>query len=253
MDTLIHNLQIFITAHTTLAYFILFFGAYFETVFPVSFLLHGEVFFLSGSILAGIGILNIWIVTVISLMGGILGDNTSFFLGRVLGKQFFEQVKRWWFIGKYMSEENFARAVDFFEKKGFYAVFVARLSGPLSWITPFLAGTFKMPAWAFFRYNAPGVMIGVGEFMIVGYVAGANYAAVLRIIQEYASLAFLLAATGIAFYFYIKKLAPIRTISEHWQHDRALALRYGMRHTTLVLLAGFAVYLLVVYLAFSTV
>lgn len=253
METLVNNLELFLAPHTTLAYFILFFGAYFETVFPFSFLLHGEIFFLSGSILAGLGVLNIWIVTAISLLGGILGDNTSFLLGRRMGKQFFNRVQGWWIIGKYMTEENFARAVEFFEKRGFYAVFIARLSGPLSWVTPFLAGTFKMPAWAFFRFNAPGVMIGVGEFMAVGYFAGANYASVLRIVKEYASLVFLLAVTCIAGYVYFKKLKPIRTLRGHWQHDRALALRYGMRHATAILLAGFSVYFLVVYLAFSTV
>jgi membrane-associated protein len=252
MDALIHNLEIFLTPHTTLAYFILFFGAYFETVFPFSFLLHGEVFFLSGSILAGLGVLNIWAVTAISLSGGILGDNTSFLIGRTMGRQFFERVKHWWLIGKYMSDDNFSRAVSFFETKGFYAVFIARLAGPLSWVTPFLAGTFKMPAWAFFRYNAPGVMIGVSEFMAVGYFAGANYTAVLRIVKEYATLAFLFAAVIVAFYFYIKKSRPIRTLRGHWQYDKALALRYGMRHITLIVATGFALYILVVYLAFST-
>lgn len=194
--------MIWLTAHQHIAYAVLFFGSYFETVVGPGFFIYGELFFLPGSILAGTGVLNIWAVALATLSGGIFGDYTSYELGRKHGRYIFKTGN------KYFSPENHKLGANFFNAHGPKALFFARLLGPLSWITPFLAGTYGIPRKTFFTYNIPGVFVGIGEFLIVGYFFGTNYQAVLAFIQQ--KMAGILALLFVFFFVYylIKRNDP---------------------------------------------
>ncbi len=179
------HLLLFLQEHQQLAYGVLLFGTYIETVFPFSLFIYGEVFLLAGPILAGLGILDIWTVTLVFYIGGIAGDTTSYCIGRRYGASFFThfQHNRW--VGKLFSEKNYGRGLDFFKKQGTWSIFFARLSGPFSWITPALAGIFKVPYRQFALYNIPGVLLGIGEYIIIGYFFADNYKQILAFIQKY--------------------------------------------------------------------
>jgi len=191
---ILNNVGLFLTDHSQLAYIILFLGSYFETVVGPGFFIYGELFFLPGAILAGTGILNIWFVAIATLSGGVLGDYTSYELGRKHGHQFFKTGN------KYFSPENHKKGAQFFDKYGPKAIFFARLLGPLSWITPFLAGTYGIPRKTFFKYNIPGVFVGIGEFLVVGYLFGNNYEVALKFIQE--KIAYILGVLLFLFFVY---------------------------------------------------
>ena len=172
-DTLITFLQ----NNPNAAYIILFFGSYFETLIGPGFFIHGEIFFYPGAILAGIGVLNIWIVALACISGGILGDSTSYFIGRKYG----HAIVRLLFKpkNKYLNLKTYHKRKEWFHKKGLMSIFLARLMGPISWITPFLAGTTKVKYTSFLKYNIPGVIVGIGQILIIGYFLGASYLAVL--------------------------------------------------------------------------
>ena len=57
--------------------------------------------------------------------------------------------------------------------------------GPIAWITPFLAGTMQLQYKKFLFYNIPGVIIGIGEFMIIGYFFGYAYNKMLATLGLY--------------------------------------------------------------------
>ncbi|MGC8696853.1 MAG: DedA family protein [Halothiobacillus sp.] len=156
------------------AYLILFFGAFFETVIPFSLVVFGEFFFLAGAILAGMEVLELWIVMAVLYSGGILGDNLSYWMGRRYGLGLFDRLQHWPLVGRLVHRENYDKGVVFFEKRGAFAVFIARLSGPLSWITPAMAGIFKLNYRVFLTFNTPAVVIGISEFIVLGYFFG-NY------------------------------------------------------------------------------
>jgi len=193
-------LLLFRQDHQQLAYGILLFGTYIETVSPFSLFVYGEIFLLAGPILAGIGVLDIWIVTLVFYVGGIAGDTSSYFIGRRYGTSFFThfQDKRW--LGKLFSEKNYAKGLKFFEKHGTWSIFLARLSGPFSWITPALAGIFKVPYKQFTLYNIPGVLLGIGEYIVIGYFFGDNYQEIFHFIQKYTAGALLLVIVCILLY-----------------------------------------------------
>ncbi len=173
--------------HRHWAYLVLFLGAFFETVVPFSLIVLGEIFFLSGALLAGSGALGLWGVMAALYGGGILGDNVSYWLGRRYGIGLFDRLAHWPVIGRLIHPENYRKGADFFRKRGALAVFTARLSGPLSWVTPAMAGIFRLDYLTFLRFNTPAVIIGISEFIIVGYLFGDHLDAILAWSHRYAS------------------------------------------------------------------
>ncbi|MEE4240730.1 MAG: DedA family protein [Desulfopila sp.] len=161
-------------AHKNTGYLILFSGAFFETLIPFSLFIYGELFFISGSVLAGTGALDIWTVAVVFYAGGILGDNASYWLGKIYGLDFLENCSRWPLIKRWITESTRAKGISFFRRHGKFAVFWARLSGPFSWFVPVLAGAFQHPYRQFVIFNTLGVLIGIGQFLLLGYLLGNN-------------------------------------------------------------------------------
>jgi membrane-associated protein len=185
--------------HTHIAYAVLFLGAYFEALVGPSFFIPGEIFLLSGSILAGTKVLNIWFVIAALYTGAILGDSSSYWIGRLIGKSIFNENN------KFLSIKNYKKIEAILEKYGLGAIFLARLMGPFSKIAPVLAGVFEIPFGTFLLYNIPGVLIGVGEFIVVGYFFGDRYELVLWWVERYFLLFFLVIAVGLFLRWYWKK------------------------------------------------
>jgi len=177
------SLTDFFQIHDKLAYLVLFIGSYFETLIGPGFFIYGEFFFLPGAILAGLGYLNIWLVAIACIAGGLLGDTSSFFIGKRYGYHavnfFFKKSN------KYLNPKNYKKAKDFFQKRGKKAIFFSRFMGPLAWIVPFIAGTFRIKYKDFLKYNIPGVTGGIGVYLIAGYFFGYSYTIFLGKAQQY--------------------------------------------------------------------
>ncbi|UUV17283.1 DedA family protein [Fusobacteria bacterium ZRK30] len=155
-----------------IAYLILFMGSMIETIIGLSFLFFGEIFFLAGSILASTGRLDIGKVIVVLYLGGIIGDNISYFIGRKYGMKLYETFSQYRFFKKFINKKNYDRGVTYFMKTGPVSVFLARFMGPVSWITPFISGVYAMDYKKFFIYNFFGVILGIGQFIVAGYFGG---------------------------------------------------------------------------------
>ena len=195
----IDSLVVFLENHQTLAYIVFFFGSYFETLIGVGFFIYGEIFFISGALLAGAGVLNIWLVAPALIVGGVLGDSSSFVLGRRYGTSIFKEHN------KIFNHTNYQKGLDFFAKYGTKAIFFSRLLGPVSWITPFLAGTYKVPYQKFLGYNVAGVTVGIGQFLITGYFFGANYQTFLTAMRQDALVVTIIAIFVLAAFYVIKR------------------------------------------------
>ena len=199
LKNIAENMGTFLAAHTLLSYAVLFFGSYFETLIGVGFFIYGEIFFISGALLAGAGVLNIWLVALALIVGGVLGDSSSFALGRRYGTSIFKEHN------KIFNHTNYQKGLDFFAKYGTKAIFFSRLLGPVSWITPFLAGTYKVPYPRFLGYNIAGVTVGIGQFLIIGYFFGSNFDAILSIIKQDAIIVVGITLLVLAAYYVLKR------------------------------------------------
>ena len=112
LKSILENTGTFLAAHTLLSYVVLFFGSYFETLIGVGFFIYGEIFFISGALLAGAGVLNIWLVALALIVGGILGDSSSFALGRRYGTSIFKEHN------KIFNHTNYQKGLDFLRNMG---------------------------------------------------------------------------------------------------------------------------------------
>ncbi len=200
----IHHMADVLGEHARLAYLALFLGSFFETLIPVSLFVLGELFFITGALLAGMEVLNVWAVLAVLYAGGMLGDNASYWLGRRFGEPLFEQLVRMPLVGRLAHYENYRRGVAFFERRGAVAIFAARLSGPLSWVMPAMAGMFRLNYATFLRFNTPAVILGIGQFIVVGYFFGAYLPAIIDYAERYGPTFFtlLLVSLGLAAWYW---------------------------------------------------
>lgn len=173
---------LWLEAHRHISYLAIFAGSYFETLIGPSFFIPGELVFIPGAILGGIDALNIWYVVLACYAGGILGDSSSYFIGRKAGNWLLSRLshKRLLF-----NEKNYHRGEAFFKRYGPKAIFLARIGGPFSWVTPFLAGMHKVPYRTFYAYNIPGVIVGIGWFLALGYFFSNRYKSILIFMKDF--------------------------------------------------------------------
>jgi len=176
----LQDFMVFLENHQLWAYLILFLGAYFETLIGFSFFIYGEIFFWGGSILAGFGILNIWYVIIVLFVGGFVGDTSSYYLGKKYGHEIFKKMSKIVFFKKFVNEKNLKKGKKFFDKYGAKSVFWGRLMGPVSWVAPFLAGVHHVKYREFLKYDFWGVVIGIGQFVVIGYFFGNQYQKIIE-------------------------------------------------------------------------
>lgn len=189
-------------AHETVAHLILFAGMYLESLVGTNFFLPGEIFLISGSALAGIGGLSLPLVIAALYGGAVLGDSSSYWIGRRAGPSVFKEERR------ILNPKNYARGEALFRKHGKKAIFFARLVGPMNLVTPFLAGIYRVPYGEFLKFNLPGIFLGVGQFVIIGYFFGTNFETALLILRRYFFVLFGLVVALLALRWYLKSGKP---------------------------------------------
>ncbi len=157
-------------------------GVMADAIIGVGFFVYGEIFFiLAGLMLAG--------DTGISLLIGVwlsgwLGDLISYQMGNSFGKPLlYSTLGR----SKKLRTQSF-KAMKRIKAQGHWAVFFARFMGPISWVTPFLAGVSKVAPGKFALLSLLGVMLASAQFIAVGYMLGHGlnfYDEILAYIKTY--------------------------------------------------------------------
>lgn len=141
----------------------LFWGALLDALIGPNFFVPGEPFYIA----AGYQLHNgMWLGVVAVMLGGLLGDQLSYFLGYKIGHK--AQRKLIHYLPK--PRRAIAQCRCLMQKKGHYVIAFARLLGPVAWVVPFIAGTNKT-AWTRFSLLAfVGLLIGGGQFILIGYL-----------------------------------------------------------------------------------
>ena len=173
----------FFQIHEYLSYLILFLGGYIDSIIGIGFFVYGEVFFLAGSILAGAGVLNMWLVSLACIIGGILGDSTGYFLGKRYGTSLANRI--FYKGNKHLNPAFYKRGQKLFHEYGLKSIFIGRFTGPISCVIPFLSGTLKVKYKDFLKYNIPASIIGIAQFLVVGYFFGLSYVLFLPKLEKY--------------------------------------------------------------------
>lgn len=156
----------------------------------------GETSIIAGSVLAGSGRLNIFVVAVAAFLAAVGGDSIGYVIGRTGGRSLLLR------FGKYvgLNERRLARVEKFMAKRGPIMVVVARFVEGLRQLNGVVAGVTQMPFPKFLLYNAIGAALWVGVWSSAGYFAGNHLEAIEGVIHRYSNWALVAAVVLVAAY-----------------------------------------------------
>jgi membrane protein DedA with SNARE-associated domain len=124
-----------------------------ESLAVISFFVPATVMLVGiGGLIGGAG-LDFWPIWWGAVVGAILGDWLSYFVGYY----FKESAHHHWPLSRY--PEFTKRADDFMRKWGAMGVFIGRFSGPLRAFVPLAAGIFAVPQWRFQLANITSAIV----------------------------------------------------------------------------------------------
>ena len=130
-------------------------------------LLPGETALLTGAILARDGDLSIVLVTIAGAVGALVGDLTSWALGRTLGDRAVRRIAR----GE-RAQERVAWSRDQIRRHGVPVVIAARFIPGGRTATTLAAGTLGMPLRRFLPADAAGVVLWACYVAALGWFGG---------------------------------------------------------------------------------
>lgn len=159
-------------------YLLVGFFAFAETGAFVGLVVPGETTMLLGGAVAGQGAIDIYLLIAIAWFAAWMGDTTSFFIGRRLGREFV--LKHGPRVG--ISHERFEKVEDYFSRHGGKTIFIGRWISLVRALAPFIAGSSGMPYRGFVPYSVLGTGLWASAHILVGYFfsrsveTGAEYA-----------------------------------------------------------------------------
>ena len=162
LQKLLHDISHTLGAWT---YLLVGFFAFAETGAFVGLVVPGETVMLLGGAVAGQGAIDIYLLIAIAWFSAWLGDTTSFFLGRRLGREFV--MKHGPRVG--ISHERFEKVEDYFGRHGGKTIFIGRFISLVRAFAPFIAGSSGMQYRAFVPYSILGTGLWATAHILVGY------------------------------------------------------------------------------------
>ena len=150
-------------------YFGLFFVIFAETGLAVGFFLPGDSLLVVSGLMAKTlpDKLNIIYVLLAFFLGSVIGDNTGYWTGRLMGKTLFNRESSWIF-----KPSRVTKAHAFFEKYGVKTVVLARFVPIVRTFAPLVVGAAEMPYLRFLAFSILGGLLWILSMVLSGYFLG---------------------------------------------------------------------------------
>jgi LPXTG-motif cell wall-anchored protein len=159
-------------------YLIVLAGAFLESIFITGWVAPGTAVLLLGAFYAAHGELNFACVLSVAVVGAILGDNISYFIGCRVGRRL---------TGKYEKHPRLLRGLKasehYFDRYGPVTVLLGRMVSGVDAFIPVTAGMSDMPYWKYILFDIPGAIIWVAAIGTLGYLFGNNWERIEDIIN----------------------------------------------------------------------
>jgi len=170
VDFILHvdrHLKDFVAAYGGWVYALLFLIIFVETGLVVMPFLPGDSLLFVVGALAGAGLLSYPLVVALLLAAAVLGNQTNYTIGRMLGPKVFGWEQSRWF-----NKQAFEQAHAFYEKYGGFTIVAARFMPFLRTFAPFVAGVAQMTRSKFTFFDVTGGALWVGGIVTAGYLFG---------------------------------------------------------------------------------
>ncbi|QIM49450.1 DedA family protein [Pusillimonas sp. DMV24BSW_D] len=164
MEQLVNDLTQFIHANQEWAGLILGLMTMGESLLIVGIAIPATAIMLVVGGLIGSGTVEPLPVIGWGILGAIIGDGISYYIGRWLGPQIIHR----WPLNR--QKRAVARARLFFYKYGMLSIFGGRFLGPLRAVIPTVAGIMKMRHWRFQVANIASAFVWVPVMLLPGYL-----------------------------------------------------------------------------------
>ncbi len=160
------------------------------------------------SFFAGQGVLKIWLIIPIAILGDVCGDNIGFFIGRFGGRPLVEKYGRYVRIDK----EKLDYMESLFKEKGGRTVYSAHFFSTTRITAALIAGISHMPYKKFLGFNLAAAATFVTLVAAITYYFGRNLDAVLKFFHIFRLAGFsVIALIVVAYLFkYYQKKRHIR-------------------------------------------
>ena len=186
---------------------LLFLGAFLDALIGPNLFVPGEPFLLAAGYQLHQGV---YLAAFAVLLGGFAGDQLSYFIGLRYGQKLTKALVR----HHPRVRRSVARCRLLMYHKGNYVLTFSRLLGPVAWFVPCMAGISQI-SWARFTfYSVIGLILGVGQFLIWGYLLayGLNSTILLEsaklFIAEHKTTVLVLTFAGILLFFRLLTRKP---------------------------------------------
>jgi membrane protein DedA with SNARE-associated domain len=166
MDDLVQPLLGFVTAHAEWAGVVMFVTAFGESFAFVSLLFPGTSLLIAAGALMATDTVPYWPVLIGAVLGAVLGDSVSYWIGRRFGGG----VGRVWPFSR--DPKLLRSGIDFFARHGGKSVFIGRFFGPIRAVIPLAAGIMQMPRGWFWLANVTSAAVWAPMLLFAGDVVG---------------------------------------------------------------------------------
>jgi membrane-associated protein len=162
-----------------------------ECAFIVGLFLPGDsLLFTAGLVLAQQGTHDIqaWGLSVVATIIAVVGNQLGYHIGRKAGSSLTGRLG-----GRMLSPERLAKARDFLDRRGFWAIVLARWIPWIRTLAPMIAGAAAMDSRRYMTATATGAVLWVPTLVLLGYY-GAG------VLEQFPWLLTTVMAVGIAFF-----------------------------------------------------
>lgn len=164
-----------------------------ETAFFLGLLIPAEATVLVAAFMADAGYFDIEDVLLATLIGGFIGDQIGYALGRIAGVGAAARVG---FLGRLWRRHE-ARATVLFQRQSILAVTLARFISFVRTLMPWFAGMSRMPYGRFLFYDILGVTGWGVSSVAAGYLAGRSWHVMASALGTASAVIILLIALGL--------------------------------------------------------
>src|SRR5712672_1045372 len=166
MEHLVQPTLDFVSEHSSWAFPIMFITSFGESFAFVSLLFPGTSLLIVAGTLMAAGSLPYWPVLTGAVIGAVLGDTVSFWIGHRFGGG----IARVWPFTR--NPALLPNGIRFFARHGGKSVFIGRFFGPVRAVIPLAAGIMQMPRGRFWLANVISALVWAPMLLLVGDVVG---------------------------------------------------------------------------------
>jgi membrane protein DedA with SNARE-associated domain len=198
MSHLLHSVTEFLISFINqIGYLGIFIGMFLEsTLVP----LPSELIMIPAGMSASQGGMNIYIATIVGILGNIFGAIFSYYLAASIGRTILFRIGKYFFV----KPATIIKIEEFFKNHGPISVFIGRLLPGFRHFISLPAGIAKMDLKLFFIYTASGSIIWTSVLSTLGFFIGENQQLIEKHLHEIIVTCLIFCTAIIAIYIFFK-------------------------------------------------